>query len=269
VDPIALLAFLSIGALAGLLAGLLGIGGGVVIVPALLWLFSHLSLAGMDPQASLIPQQAVATSLATVMATGLASALAHHRRGAVELRLLVQLLPGLLLGAWLGALAAAHLPAAWLTRLFALFLFYSGARMVAQPSVQAHASLPGTPGLAAAGTGFGALSALLGIGGGILVVPYLAGRGVRMAHAVATASACGVPLALAGSIAYMLSGWGRAGLPPHSLGFVYWPAALAIMAASVPLAPLGARLAHWLPTAVLKRLFGALLLLIALRLALL
>lgn len=268
-EPIALFAFLGLGALAGVLAGLLGIGGGVVIVPALLWLFSHLALTGMDPHAGLIPQQAVATSLATVVATGSASALAHHRRGAVALRLVVRLLPGLLLGAWLGALAAAHLPATWLTRLFALFLCYSGARMIAQPEVQAAARLPGALGLAAIGTGFSALSALLGIGGGTLLVPYLARRGVRMAHAVATAGACGVPLALAGSIGFVVAGWDRAGLPAQSLGFIYWPAALAIIAASVPLAPLGARLAHWLPTAVLKRLFGALLLLVALRLALL
>lgn len=263
-----LLAFAAVGAVAGVLAGLLGIGGGAVIVPALIWLFTHAMPAGWGGAEGLIPQIAVATSLATVVATGAASTLAHHRRGAVDWGLVRRLAPGLLIGAWAGAFAAAWLPGLWLKRLFAAFLFYSGLRMILRAQVAEQQPLPGLKGFTAAGTGFGALSALVGIGGGTLVVPFLARHGVAMRRAVATASACGVPLALAGSIGFVVAGWAREGLPPHSFGFVYWPAALAIMAASVPLAPLGAWLAHRLPTAAVKRVFGVLLLLVAAELAL-
>jgi hypothetical protein len=121
--------------------------------------------------------------------------------------------------------------------------------------------LPARAELRAAGVAFGAISALLGIGGGILVVPFLARHGVAMRRAVGTASACGVPIAVAGSIGFVITGWGRPSLPEHSLGFVYWPAALAIVATSIPLANLGTRLAHWLPTATLKRVFALLLIL--------
>jgi len=258
-----LFAFLAIGAVAGVLAGLLGIGGGAVIVPALIWLFDHLVQAGWGARADLVPQIAVATSLATVVATGGASTLAHQRRGAVDWALVGRLAPGLLLGAWLGAVGAAWLPGAWLQRLFAVFLFYSGVRMILRARVAEQRALAGGLAVTAVAAVFGALSALLGIGGGTLVVPFLARHGVLMRRAVATASACGVPLALAGSVGFLVAGWGRDGLPAHSLGFVLWPAALAIMAASVPLAPVGAWLAHRLPTATVKRGFGVLLLVVA------
>ena len=265
---LALLAFAAVGALAGVLAGLLGIGGGAVIVPALIWLFGHGDLSGWNGEAAVIPHQAVATSLATVVATGLASTWAHQRRGAVDWRLFRDLAIGLLLGAWAGAFAAAWLPALWLKRLFALFLLYNGLRMLARPSARPQQAMPGRGGLTGAATGFGALSAMLGIGGGLLVVPFLARRGLVMRRAVATASACGVPLALAGSVGFVIAGWGEPGLPAQSLGFIYWPAALAIMATSVPLAPLGAWLAHRLPTAWVKRVFGILLLVVSAELAL-
>jgi len=265
---LALLAFAAIGAIAGVLAGLLGIGGGAVIVPALIWLFGHGELTSWNGEAAVIPHQAVATSLATVVATGLASTRAHNRRGAVDWRLFRHLAIGLLLGAWAGAFAAAWLPALWLQRLFALFLLYNGLRMIARPNLQPRQAPPGRIGLTGAATGFGALSAMLGIGGGVLVVPFLARRGVDMRRAVATASACGVPLALAGSIGFLIAGWGEPGLAAQSLGFIYWPAALAIMATSVPLAPLGAWLAHRLPTAWVKRVFGMLLLVVSVELGL-
>ena len=259
-------AFLAIGAVAGMLAGLLGIGGGAVIVPALIWLLGHLMQSGWSADAALVPQIAVATSLATVVATGSSSTLAHHRRGAVDWGLVARLAPGLLPGAWLGAQAAAWLPGFWLQRLFAAFLFYSGVRMILRARAVEPRALPGGLVVTAVAALFGALSALVGIGGGTLVVPFLARHGVVMRRAVATASACGVPLALAGSLGFVVAGWGQPGLPAHSLGFVQWPAALAIMVASVPLAPLGARLAHRLPTATVKRVFGVLLLAVAVEL---
>ncbi|MGB5834307.1 MAG: sulfite exporter TauE/SafE family protein [Thiohalocapsa sp.] len=262
-EPLYLTAFAAIGVVAGLLAGLLGIGGGAVIVPALIVLFTQLGFSD-----AWVPHQAAATSLATVIATGAASAWTHHRRGAVRWDLFVRLVPWILLGAWLGASIVGWLPAIWLKRLFGLFLLYNAARMFSGRSPKSHGPLPSKRILGAFATVFGALSALLGIGGGILMVPFLVRRGVTMQRAVATSSACGVPMALAGSIGFMLSGWARDGLPPHSIGFVYWPAAIAIMVASMPMATLGARLAHQLPTATLRRIFGLLLLAAGLRLLL-
>lgn len=249
-----LIALVLTGAVAGLLAGLLGIGGGAVIVPALLLIYAH-----MGAEQGVIAHQAVATSLASVVATGATSAWVHHRRGAVDWPLFLRLVPGLLVGAWCGAYAAGWMPGDVLQRLFGLFLLFSSARMLIGAPPATPRPLPGAAGLAGFGTLVGALSALLGIGGGILVVPFLARRGPGMRRAVATSSACGVPLALVGSVGFVLGGWGREGLLAHSAGFVYWPGVLAIVLASVPMAVLGARLAHGLPTRTLKRVFGALL----------
>jgi hypothetical protein len=261
-EPLAALAFLATGALAGLAAGLLGIGGGAVIVPALLVVLPAFGAGG-----PWTPHQAVATSLATVVAAGSASALSHHRRGAVRWGLVRRLAPGIVIGAGCGALVAGWLPALWLKRLFAVFLLVSGVRMLLAAGAPAAANaLPAGRQLAAAGGAIGALSAVLGIGGGVMLVPYLARHGVLLRQAVATSSACGVPLALVGSLGFVLSGWGREGLPAHSLGFVLWPAALAVAAAAIPMAAVGARLAHRLPTATLKRVFSMLLLIVGLRL---
>lgn len=258
-DILALAAFLATGAAAGLLAGLLGIGGGALIVPALIAIFSYLHLDGLWA-----PHQAVATSLATIIATGSVSAYSHHRRGAVDWRLLRLLAPALLLGAGLGALAGGEITPIWLQRLFALFLLYTGVRMLLGSEQGATRPMPSSPRLFGSGVGIGGLSALLGVGGGILVVPFLVRHGIALRRAVGTASACGVPIALAGSLGFVISGWDRAGLPAYSLGFVYWPAALAISVTSMPFANLGARLAHRLPTLALKRVFAVLLLVVGL-----
>lgn len=256
-DPLALAAYLATGAVAGLLAGLLGIGGGALIVPALIAIFSYLHLDGLWA-----PHQAVATSLATIIATGTVSAYSHHRRGAVDWHTFRPLGPALLMGAGLGALFGSAIAPIWLQRLFALFLFYTGTRMLLGRQQTAPRPFPTQQRLFGAGIGFGALAALLGVGGGILVVPFLARHGVALRRAVGTASACGVPIAAAGTLGFVVTGWERTGLPPHSLGFVYWPAALAVVATSMPLANLGARLAHRLPTAALRRVFALLLLLV-------
>lgn len=254
------LAFATVGTVAGLLAGLLGIGGGAVIVPALMLLFVQLGFSD-----AWIPHQAVATSLTTVIASGAASAWSHHRRGAVRWELFVRLVPWLLVGGWFGAFVAGWLPGLWLKRLFAVFLLYNALRMLFSSPKASARPLPSTPIIGVFATAFGSLSALLGIGGGILIVPFLTRHGITMPRAVATSSACGVPLALAGSIGFMVAGWGHSGLPAHSIGFVYWPAALVIIAASMPMATLGAQLAHRLPTRMLKRIFGLLLFVVGLR----
>jgi uncharacterized membrane protein YfcA len=260
-----LLGYLSLGAAAGLMAGLLGVGGGAIMVPALIFLFAHFQTA-----TDWIPHLAVATSLASVIGTGMMATWAHQRRGGVRWAAFARLAPGMVLGAWLGAFLAAGVPGVWLQRLFGVFLLYTGVslwRPAPAPPASARALGSGWL-LPAAGGGIGALSALLGIGGGSLTVPLLARLGVPLRVAVGTSSACGVPIALFGAMGFVWSGLGRDGLPPQSLGFVYWPAVLALLLGSLPLAPVGAALAHRLPTRVLRRLFGTLMIIISVRLLL-
>ncbi len=263
-DVVAIIAFFITGAVAGLLGGLLGLGGGAVVVPALIYLFGLLGMAS-----AWTAHQAVATSLVTVIGTGLAATVAHQRRAAVRWDQVRALAPGILVGAGVGAALAGLLPEDWLRRLFGLFLLYTGLRMLLRGGAGAAAArLPGRLGATLVGLGIGTLSALVGIGGGTLTVPFLARCGVSMRSAVATSSACGVPIAVAGSLGFIIAGWGREGLVPGSIGFVYWPAAVLILLASVPLASVGARLAHRLPVVVLKRIFAILLLLVSARLLL-
>lgn len=263
--PLEFLGYLLAGAGSGLMAGLLGVGGGALMVPALIFLFAHFQTGS-----EWIPHQAVATSLATVIGTGLVATLAHQRRGGVRWWIFARLMPGIVLGACLGALAAAAIPAFWLQRLFGAFLLYTGIAMwrtTPEPREMAPATHAGWL-LPAAGTAIGAVSAVLGIGGGSMTVPLLARLGLGMRVAVGTSSACGVPIAFFGAIGFVWSGLGREGLAAHSLGFVYWPAVLVLLLGSLPLAPVGAALAHRLPTRRLRRIFGTLLGLISLRLLL-
>jgi uncharacterized membrane protein YfcA len=260
---IELAAYLVTGVFSGLLAGLLGLGGGIVVVPSLILLF------GMQGFVSdWVPHLAVGSSLATIIGTGAASALAHHRRGAVRWDLFLRLAPWIVLGAWMGSVVAGALPQVWLQRFFGIFLLYVGVRMLRRRAVTAFGKMPGAAGMALAGTGIGALSSLVGIGGGTLTVPFLHRSGLDMRRSVATSSACGLPIAVAGSIGFAVVGWGREGLPAGSVGFVYWPAVAVILLASVPVAPVGAWLAHRFASEMLKRIFAVLVLLVAAKLLL-
>jgi uncharacterized membrane protein YfcA len=258
-----LAAYLLTGLLAGLLAGLLGVGGGVIVVPSLILVFGHLGFVH-----DWVPHLAVGSSLAAIVGTGGASAIAHHRRGAVRWDLFLRLAPWIVIGAWIGSGIAGLLTQFWLQRIFGSFLLYVGLRMLWRPAPVASGRPPGAAGFAIAGTGIGALSSLVGIGGGTMTVPFLHKSGLGLRRAVATSAACGVPIAVAGAIGFVLAGWGREGLPPGSTGFVYWPAVGVMLLASVPAAPLGARLAHALPVSTLKRIFGILLLAVAAKLLL-
>lgn len=258
-----IIGFILTGVFTGVLAGLFGVGGGTIMVPALIFLFAHLGVGGVWAT-----HLAVGTSLATIVGTGAASTLAHHRRGGVHWDLVAGLAPGILLGAWAGAALAGLLPGLWLKRLFAVFLTYVGVTMLAPKRTAPPGTLPGVAGLWAVGSGIGAMSSLVGIGGGTMTVPFLARCGLDLRHAVGTSAACGLPIAIAGAIGFVVVGWERTGLPAASTGFVYWPAVVLMLLASMPIAPLGARLAHRLPVAHLKRTFGLFLLLIAAQLAL-
>lgn len=258
------LVYLATGAFAGLLAGLLGVGGGLIIVPILALSFAAQGVAG-EVQMHL----AIGTSLATIIFTSISSVTAHHRRGAVEWPVFHALTPGIVVGALLGALIARWLPTPSLRTLFGLFELFVALQMALNLKPASHRVLPGMLGMSSAGGVIGALSALVGIGGGTLTVPFLLWCNVTIQRAIATSAACGLPIAVAGAIGFVLSGWDNPHLPAASSGYLYWPALLGVVASSVLFAPLGAGLAHALPTAVLKRLFALLLLGLALRMLML
>ena len=250
-DPDFIIAFLLIGSLAGLLAGLLGVGGGLVIVPPLTWLFKQLAF----PEAVVV-HCAVATSLATIVVTGGVSAYSHYRRGAVLLGVFRQLSVGVVAGASIGAIAAGWISSTGLKWYFGLFELAVAAKMLVPVQTNGAAALPGFTRNALVATVIGAASSLLGIGGGTITVPYLTWCGVNIRSAVATSAALGFPLAIAGSASFMLLTPIAEQIPDHSTGYVYWPAFLGIITSSVFFAPLGAKLAHQLSFSLLQRVFA-------------
>ncbi len=255
-----LLIYLMTGAIAGVLAGLLGVGGGIIIVPALLWSFNHLNIATDHTM-----QIAVGTSLATIVITSLSSIVAHQKHGAILWKVVRYLTPGILVGAVIGAMIADYLPTHALQIVFAVFVLLVALQMILGGTTSPQRKLPGRLGIKATGGIIGSLSAIVGIGGGSLTVPFLVHCNIKMHHAVATSSACGFPIAIAGSIGFAIAGLNESGLPAWSSGYIYWPAFFGIAIASALFAPLGARLAHSLPVTILKHLFGVLLLLMGIK----
>lgn len=258
--PEIILLCLLLGAFAGLIAGLFGVGGGLVLVPFLVWLYEGI---GFDKE--LIMIMAVATSLATIIVTSIASGFAHHRLGALHWQTVYRLAPGILAGAAMGSLIADSLPSGALRIVFAGFLIYVALRMGFRIQPESGHLAPKPVWLAGAGGVIGAVSAILGIGGGTLTVPFLVKCNYSMRHAVAISSACGLPIAVSGTVGYVILGWGNTGLPEWSLGYIYLPAFFGIIALSAPLAPVGAKLAHQLPAQRLKRCFAVLLLFMAVK----
>lgn len=252
------LAYVALGLFAGFMAGLLGIGGGAVMVPLLAMIF-----AGQQFPPEQVLHLALGTSMATIIFTAISSLRTHHRHGAVLWDTLAAFTPGVLLGTLLGTLLAARISTQGLALFFACFISCVALQMALNLKPQAHRELPGRGGLALAGGIIGGLSSLVAIGGGSLTVPYLAWCNVPVRHAIGTSAALGLPIAFFGTLGYIWNGWGEAGLPAWSLGYVYGPALLWVMAGSVVAAPVGARLAHRLPVATLKRVFAAVLVLLA------
>lgn len=255
-----LLAFAGLGAAAGTVAGLLGVGGGVIVVPGLAFL-----LATDGVPADRLMQVAVGTSLATIVATSLSSIRAHHRRGAVRWPIVARLTPGIVAGAAAGAVIADRLPTRGLAIVFGTFLVLVAIRLALPGQPSPHRQLPGSAALAACGTGIGTLSSLLGIGGGTMTVPLLTWCNLPLRDAVGTSAAGGLPIAVAGAAGFAVAGWDTPGLPPGATGYVYWPAFVALAPATVLFAPVGARLAHTMPTAMLRRVFAVFVLIVGVR----
>ncbi|HRX70636.1 MAG: sulfite exporter TauE/SafE family protein [Gammaproteobacteria bacterium] len=258
-----LLLYLTLGAFAGVMAGLLGVGGGLIIVPVLAWIFHHQHISD-----AVIMHLAIGTSLATIVVTSISSVRAHHRHGAVLWPVFWRLTPGIIVGAWVGAAIADALPSAVLSKVFAIFVLTVAAQMGFGAKPAPHRELPGTVGMTAVGGIIGTVSAIVGIGGGSLTVPFLTWCNTVIRQAVATSAACGLPIALAGAFGFVVTGLNAAGLPAWSLGYVYGPALLGITVTSTLSAPLGARLAHTLPTEMLKKVFAVFLAIIGARMLL-
>ncbi len=252
--------YLLLGAAAGFLAGLMGIGGVLIIVPALVFIFHAQGMAE-----TLIMHMSLGTSLATIVLTAISSVRAHHRRGAVLWPVVRQLAPGIVAGALAGATLVDELPGAILKRIFGVFALMVALQMALNAKPAPHRQLPGRTGMTVAGSIIGGISAIVGIGGGTLTVPFLTWCRVSIHNAVATSAACGLPIALAGSVGFSITGWNETNLPALSSGYLYWPAILSITTVSVAFAPLGARLAHALPAELLKKIFAVILALIGLR----
>jgi len=250
-------AYLALGAVAGLMAGLFGVGGGAIMVPVLALLYTALAL----PAAHLM-HLALGTSMAAIVFTSLASLRAHAARNAVLWPTVRSIAPGIVLGTFLGALLAGQMSTRPLAWFFAAFMSYVALQLLLDLKPHPARTLPGRAGLAAVGLGIGAVSALAAIGGGTMSVPFLTWCNVPLRVAIGTSAAIGFPIALAGSLGYLVAGQGATGLPAGSFGYIYLPALALLVPASMLTAPIGARLAHRLPVRLLKKLFAALILLL-------
>ncbi|MGB4466450.1 MAG: sulfite exporter TauE/SafE family protein [Azovibrio sp.] len=256
------LLYLALGAFSGFFAGLLGIGGGAVLVPLLVMFFTAQQFPSQE-----VMHLALGTSMAAILFTSISSVRAHHQLGAVQWPIVIRITPGILLGTLLGTEVASRVPSTWLAILFTVFIFYVAVQMIVGFKPKPSRELPGVLGTGMVGVGIGAFSCLVAIGGGVLSVPFMVWCNVRVQHAIGTSAAIGFPIALGGAAGYIYNGWRVEGLPEFSLGFVYLPALVGLVAASVLTAPLGARLAHQLPVNSLRRVFAGLLLLLALKMS--
>ena len=254
-EPTLILELAALGLATGYMAGLLGIGGGMLIGPFLTLILSHRGLP-----ADLSIKMAIATSMATIMFTAISSVRAHHQRGAVRWNIVQGLAPGIVLGGMIASIGIfSQLKGTWLAIFFSVFVSFSATQIFLDKKPQANRQMPGTAGQIAAGTVIGCLSGLVGAGGGFISVPFMVAHNIRILNAVATSAALGFPIALANTAGYVVSGAGVSGLPPYSLGYIWLPGLAVIATCSVLTAPLGAKMAHQLPIAKLKKVFATVL----------
>ncbi|GAA5631425.1 MULTISPECIES: sulfite exporter TauE/SafE family protein [Acinetobacter] len=251
-----LIIYLLIGAIAGFAAGLFGVGGGLIIVPILYIVFTQMNY---DP--NVIMHIAVGTSLATIIVTSISSVTAHHKKGAVLWPVFRNLAPGLVIGSFLGAGIADLMSGQHLQLVIGVFAVWMAYKMFkgANAVVDPNRHLPSAPLQLAAGGGIGVASAIFGIGGGSLTVPYLNRHGVVMQKAVATSAACGLPIAVAGALGFMWFGAKEQIEVPNTIGYVHVYAFLGISVMSFITAKFGAKVAHLLSPAMLKKCFAGLL----------
>lgn len=256
---IELFIYLITGAITGLFAGLLGIGGGLILVPVLTTVFAY-----YVPSEHLV-HIAIGTSLATILVTAIASVRAHHKHEAVRWDLFKQFTPGIVVGGLFGGWVSQYFEASLLAKIFAVLELVIALKMLSNFQPRADRNLPGLVGQTSAATVIGSLSALLGVGGGALNTPYLLWHNVSMKYAIATSAALSLPVAISGTIGFIWAGMQVTHLPPYTTGYIYWPAFFGIVITSFFTAPIGAKLTHRLPVAKLKKIFGILLIALAIK----
>ncbi len=252
------LAYLLLGALVGFFAGLFGIGGGLLLVPVLSFLFDAQNLAGGNNL-----HFALGTAMAAILYTAAASAHAHHQRGAVNALVVRAMTPALLAGTLFGTLLATQISPRYVTIFFAVFVYFAALQMLVAFKPKPTRQLPNRAGLNLVGIAIGAISSLVSIGGGTISVPYLVWHNIPFKHAIGTSAALGFPIALGGTLGYVVTGLALVNPPSGALGFVYLPGFFLLAAGSLFTTPLGAQAAHRLPLKWLRRVFAVLLVILA------
>lgn len=255
-----ILSFLILGSFVGFMAGLLGIGGGGIMVPILTSIFLLQGVAVDN-----VVHLALGTSMASMVVTSYSSLRAHNSRGAVIWKVVKGMAMGILLGTFLATFLASYLSSLSLAIFFVFFMAFVSFQMFLNKQPNPSRSLAGSAGLFAAGSGIGAISALVSIGGGSLTVPYLTWQNVELKKSIGTSAAIGLPISIAGTLGYLVNGWGHSSVEAYTLGFVNFPAVLLISVTSFFMAPLGARFAHKLPVPILKKIFAVLLVILSIK----
>ena len=254
-----LLALAALGSCAGFLAGLLGVGGALVMIPFLTFLLHHL-----DIPTDMAVKMAIATGMSTIVVTSLASTRAHHQAGSVRWDLFKGIAPGLVLGSAISSLwLFAVIKGSVLALVFSFFTAFSATQMLLDKKPKPGRQMPGPVGQSVVGSLIGLISGLVGAGGAFISVPFMAWCNVPLRQAVGTSAALGFPIALANAIGYVVSGWSETNTPPHSFGCVWLPGFFIICVCTIFTAPMGARYAQRLPVAKLKRGFAYLLYVLA------
>lgn len=251
-------AYLLVGALSAFLAGLLGIGGGIIVIPCLVVLFG---LQGIPTD--IVMHLAIGSSLGAVPFNAFIAASSHRKLIEIDWTLVKIMVPGMMIGSLIGPLISVHLSGETLRWVFGVFLGILGLRYIMVPKEKKEPKSYSKKILWVFSPIVGIFASMLGLGGGVFIVPLLSRAGVSMRQALAVSSIVLVPTSLVGTAGYLYKGWGEAGLPAFSTGFVYWPVIISLVFAAFFIAPIGVRLAHRLPHEQLKRLFGALLLIVA------
>lgn len=254
------LILLGMGAVAGTLAGLLGIGGGIIIVPVLALVFNAQGVS-----TDVLMHVSIGTSLATIVITSLSSIRAHQQHQAIQWDVFRRITPGILIGGLLGAGIAKIIPGNELRLIFGIFMLFVATQMIFGNTTKPHRQLPGAMGMSIAGTLIGTMSSLMGVGGGSMSVPFLTWCNMAIRQAVATSAAIGLPIAIAGVGGFIITGWGVEHRPIWSLGYVNLPAFLSIIVASTLFAPVGARITHRISPRRLRQIFGYFLLILSIK----
>src|SRR5579859_959931 len=252
--------YLLMGLFVGFFAGMLGIGGGLILVTLMVYLFTLQAFP-----ADRLLHLALGTSISSIVFTSISSLRAHHKHGAVRWDILRVAVPGLVVGTLLGTVVADQLKSKYLTIFFVVFVYYSAVRMFANVKPKPTRQLPGKAGMTAASVVVGMISSLVGVGGGVMTIPLMRHCNVPMRQAIGTSAALGLPIAIAGTVGFIATGLGKDHLPAFSIGYVYLPALAGIVIGTFITVPWGAKMTHRMPTSTLTKIFAIILFILATR----